>query len=99
MHDRGLVARIEEDETKYLKKTVVEFISKAEVSKAVSRLNSTGVANMSNPAVIEQMRRNYPEQLVLSKSGAGIFLNLVRRMMETRREYVAVKVDIYNAFI
>ena len=73
MQDRGPVARNEEDESKYLKKTVVEFISKAEVSKAVSRLNSTGVANMSNPAVIEQMRRNYPEQLVLSKSGAGIF--------------------------
>ena len=62
MQDRGPVARNEGDESIYLKKTVVEFIFKAEVSKAVSRLNSTGVANMSNPAVIEQMRRNYPDR-------------------------------------
>ena len=42
MQDRGPVARNEEDESKYLKKTVVDFIYKAEVSKSVSRLNSTG---------------------------------------------------------
>ena len=62
MQDRGPVARNEEDESKYLKKTLIEFISKANVSKAVSRLNSTGVANMSNLAVIEQMMRNYPDR-------------------------------------
>ena len=61
MQDMGPVARNEEDESKYLKKTVVDFIYKAEVSKSVSRLNSTGLANMSNPALIKQSRRNYPD--------------------------------------
>ena len=56
------MARNEEDKSKYLKKTMVEFISNAGVSKAVSRLNSTGVANMFNPSVIEQIRRNYPDR-------------------------------------
>ena len=36
--------------------------------------------------------------MVLSKSGARSLLNLVRRMVETRRDYEAVKVDICNAF-
>ena len=62
MQDREPVARNEEDESKYLKKTVVDFIYKDEVSKSVSRLNSTGLANMSNPVVIKQLRRNYPER-------------------------------------
>ena len=59
MQDRGPVARNEEFESQYLKKTVVDLISKAEVSTAVFRLNSTGIAN---PAAIEQMRRNYPDR-------------------------------------
>ena len=36
--------------------------------------------------------------MVLSKSGARSLLNLVRRMVETRGDFVAVKVDICNAF-
>ena len=35
--------------------------------------------------------------MVLSKSGARSLLNLLRRMVETRRDYEAVKVDICNA--
>ena len=36
--------------------------------------------------------------MVVSKSGAGIFLNLVRRLVEIRTDYVAVNVDICNVF-
>ena len=39
-----------------------------------------------------------PEQLVLSKGGAGKLVNIVRGMMEARRDFIAVKVDICNAF-
>ena len=48
-----------EDDSEHLKKTVVDFRS-GQVSMAVSRLNINGVANMSDPAVIEQMRRRNP---------------------------------------
>ena len=39
-----------------------------------------------------------PQQLAMSEAGGGKLVNAVRMMLEDRRDFVAVKLDIKNAF-
>ena len=48
------------EEEQHLKKEVLRLIGTCEVGKAVSRLNSYGVATMDNPDVCQQMADKYP---------------------------------------
>jgi hypothetical protein len=50
--------KVEEEEK--LKREVLWLIGTCEVGKAVSRMNSNGVASMSEPAVLHQMAAKYP---------------------------------------
>ena len=56
------VDRSEEDEVQFLRRTAVDLIGKGQVSKAVSRICSNGVASIQDPAVMEQIREKYPER-------------------------------------
>ena len=56
------VDRSEEDEVQFLKRTAVDLIGKGQVSKAVSRISSNGVANIQDPLILEQIREKYPQR-------------------------------------
>ena len=48
------------DEAEKLKREVLRLISLSEVGKAVSLMNSHGVASMSDPEVLRQLEAKYP---------------------------------------
>ena len=56
------VDRSEEDELQFLKRTAVDLISKGQVSKAVTRICSIGVANIQEPVIMEQIREKYEDR-------------------------------------
>lgn len=56
------VDRSEEDEVQFLRRTAVDLIGKGQVSKAVSRICSNGVANIQEPVIMEQIREKYPDR-------------------------------------
>ena len=58
----GRADRSEEDEKQFLKRTAVDLVGKGQVSKAVSRICSNGVANIEDPVIMEQIREKYPER-------------------------------------
>ena len=53
----------EEDETERVRREAVKLISKGQISKAVSRLNSHGVADISDPIIMQQLREKYPDRV------------------------------------
>ena len=58
----GVVDRSEEDELQFLKRTAVDLIGKGQVSKAVTRICSNGVANIQEPVIMEQIREKFPDR-------------------------------------
>ena len=54
--------RSEEEEVKFLRGSAVDLIGNGQVSKAVSRMISNGVANIADPAIKEQIRQKYLER-------------------------------------
>ena len=44
------------------KRNAVSLISKGQVSKAVNRMNSHGMASMEDPAVMQQVKAKYPKR-------------------------------------
>ena len=54
--------RSEEEEVKFLRGSAVDLIGNGQVSKAVSRMISNGVADIADPAIKEQIRQKYPER-------------------------------------
>ena len=56
------VDRSEEDEVQFLKRTAVDLIGKGQVSKAMSRISSNGVANIEDPVILEQIKEKYPQR-------------------------------------
>ena len=57
---RGKQREEEEEKEAKLRREVLKLIGSCEVGKAVSRMNSHGVASMSDPGVKEQMASKYP---------------------------------------
>ena len=59
---RETVVRSEEEEEEFLRRTAVDLISQGQISKAVSRISSNGVADIGDPGVREQLREKYPQR-------------------------------------
>ena len=54
--------RRREEENNRIRREILELVSKGQISKAVSRLSSNGVASITDPDVLEQMRSKYPSR-------------------------------------
>ena len=66
--------RSEEEEIQFLKRTAVDLIGKGQVSKAVSRICSNGVADINDPVIMEQIREKYPQR------GRGLTVRVEKRL-------------------
>ena len=52
-----------EEKNERIRRVAVNFISKGQISKAMSRMNSCGLGNISNPKIMYQLRDKYLMQI------------------------------------